>query len=148
MGLRVLDDEVPEVDEVDAKLVVLGRRLGLRLVTNDRPLARVAEVQGVRTLHLARLASSLRESHLPGAELRIELVREGSERGQGVGFTDDGDMVVVSDSVQLVGQEVDVVVAHSVPTAKGTMLFATLAGAETARPSLADVDVPISDPAS
>ncbi len=135
VGLRILDDEVLEVDEVDAKLVVLGRRLGLRLVTNDRPLARVAEVQGVRTLHLARLALSLREPHLPGAELRLEIVREGSERGQGVGFTDDGDMVVVSDAAHLLGEEIDVAVAHSVPTAKGTMLFATVAGSDAGEPA-------------
>lgn len=127
IGLRVLDDDVPDVPEVDAKLVVLGRRLGLRLVTNDRPLARIAEIQGVRSLNLARLAQSLREQHLPGAELTLEIVREGSERGQGIGFTSDGDMVVVSDSSRLVGSEVLVSIAHSVPTAKGTMFFATVA---------------------
>ncbi len=128
VAIQILDDEIPEVPEIDAKLVVLGRRLGLRLVTNDRPLAKVAALQGVACLNMARLAETLRDPLVVGTQITLEIVKEGSERGQGVGFTDDGDMIVVSDAIQFVGQEVAVVVAHSVPTARGTMYFATVVG--------------------
>ncbi|MCP3938707.1 MAG: hypothetical protein GY708_25445 [Actinomycetia bacterium] len=127
VSLRVIDDEVPEVTHVDAKLVTLGRRLDVRLITNDQPLARVAELQGVPCLFLSRLAAGLRDETVPGEVISVELIREGSESGQGVGFREDGSMVVVTDAAVLLGSRVDVRVSHSVPTAKGTMHFGTLA---------------------
>lgn len=126
VSLRVIDDEVPEVKHVDAKLVTLGRRLNVRLITNDQPLARVAELQGVSTLFVSRLADGLRSEVMPGEVLSIELVREGSEPGQGVGYRSDGSMVVVSGAAEQLGNEVRVRVSHSVPTAKGIMHFATI----------------------
>ena len=129
VSLRIFDDDITEVAEVDAKLVILGRKLGLRLVTNDRPLARVAELQGVMCLNMARLAAEFRAPLVAGSMTKIEMVKEGSEPGQGVGYTPDGDMVVVSDAVDHIGDEIDVVVAHSVPTARGTVYFASIAPA-------------------
>lgn len=126
VNVRILDDEVPEVVEVDAKLVTLGRRLGVRLLTTDRPLAKVAELQGVTCLNLARLADGLRRARIPGEELSVEIVREGSEPGQGVGFLDDGAMVVVTDAAPFVGARVAVKLGHEVNTSRGTMHFATL----------------------
>ena len=126
MEVHVLDDEVPEFEEVDAKLVALAKRLRVPLMTTDGPLSRVAELQGVRTMNLHQLADGLRPDHQPGEVLRIPIAKEGREPGQGVGYLDDGTMVVVADATELVGQEVDVRVTSNVQTSMGRMLFASL----------------------
>ena len=124
--LDILDDDVVELDEVDAKLVALAKRLRVDLVTVDEPLQRVAELQGVKCLNLARLADGLRPVHVAGEVIRLPITREGKEPGQGVGFLDDGTMVVVGDAAGLVGKEVDVRITGNVRTALGTMLFASV----------------------
>ena len=125
--VHVLHDEVPEHDEVDAKLVTLARRLRTSLITVDEPLQRVAELQGVHCLSVRRLAEALRPVHVAGEVIRgLAITRPGKEAGQGVGFLEDGTMVVVSDAAALVGEEVDVRVNSSVQTAMGRMLFASL----------------------
>jgi uncharacterized protein YacL len=125
-GVRVfiLDDEVPEHAEVDAKLVALARRLELRLLTNDGPLARNAEIQGVPTCNLRRLAQELAPAVVPGDYVRVALTRQGKEPGQGVGHLEDGSMVVVNDGKQLVGgPEVLLQITSVVPTSAGRLLF-------------------------
>ena len=123
----VLDDEVPEHDAVDAKLVALTKRLQLRLLTNDQPLARIADVQGVPTCNIRRLALDLSPVIVPGDFVRVSLTREGRQRGQGVGHLEDGSMVVVNGGADLVGgPEVHLQVSSVVPTAAGRMVFATL----------------------
>ncbi len=92
----MLDDELPEIPEVDAKLIALARRLQLRLLTNDGPLARNAQLQGVPTTNLRKLAQELTPSIGPGDYVRVSLTREGKESGQGVGHLEDGSMVVVN----------------------------------------------------
>src|SRR3954452_1183939 len=130
MRVFVLDDEVPEVAEVDAKLIALARRLQLRLLTNDGPLARNAELQGVMTTNLRKLAQELTPSIGPGDFVRVALTRDGKEAGQGVGHLDDGSMVVVNGGHELVGgPEVMLQVTSVVPTAAGRLLFARLDGA-------------------
>lgn len=125
--LFVIDDEVPEHQHVDAKLAALARRLQLRLLTNDAALARVAEVQGVPTCNLRRLATDLSPDVVPGETLRLALTRPGREPGQGVGHLDDGSMVVVNGGADLVGgPPVTLRVASVVPTAVGRILFATV----------------------
>jgi uncharacterized protein YacL len=125
--LFVLDDEVPEHNEVDAKLIALARRLQLRMLTNDGPLARNAELQGVPTCNLRKLAQELTPSIGPGDYVRVSLTREGKEDGQGVGHLDDGSMVVVNGGRQLVGgPEVMLQVTSVVPTSAGRLLFARL----------------------
>jgi uncharacterized protein YacL len=127
MRLYVLDDEVPEHAEVDAKLVALARRLQLRLLTNDGPLARNAELQGVPTCNLRRLAQELTPAVAPGDFVRVALTREGKEAGQGVGHLEDGSMVVVNGGSELVGgPEVQLQVTSVVPTSAGRLLFAKL----------------------
>ena len=126
IAVHVLDDEVPEHDEVDAKLVALCRRLKVELVTVDLALQRVAELQGVRCLNLHRLSEGLRPVHVPGEVIRLPITREGREPGQGVGFLDDGTMVVVGDAAELVGKEVDVRITGNVKTSQGNMLFASV----------------------
>ncbi len=123
----VLDDEVPEHREVDAKLIALARRLQLRLLTNDGPLARSAEMQGVPTCNLRKLSQELAPSLGPGDFVRVALTREGKEEGQGVGHLDDGSMVVVNGGRELVGgPELMLQVTAVVPTSAGRLLFARL----------------------
>jgi len=125
--LFVLDDEIPEISEVDGKLIALARRLQLRLLTNDGPLARNAELQGVPTTNLRKLAQELTPSIGPGDYVRVALTREGKEIGQGVGHLDDGSMVVVNGGHELVGgPEVTLQVTSVVPTAAGRLLFARI----------------------
>jgi len=130
--VHVLDDEVVEHDAVDAKLVALAKRLKVDLVTVDEPLQRVAELQGVTCLNLVRLSDGLRPVHVAGEVIRLPITREGKEAGQGVGFLDDGTMVVVGDAAGLVGREVDVRITGNVRTALGTMLFASVSQVERA----------------
>lgn len=121
----VLDDEIPEMHEVDAKLVALARRLQVRLLTTDANLARVAEVQGVPAVNLRRLAADLAPEIVGGQPLRVALVKAGRQEGQGVGFLDDGSMVVVNGGADLVGAgAVDLVAASVVPTSAGRIVFA------------------------
>jgi uncharacterized protein YacL len=125
--VHVIDDEVPEHEEVDAKLVTLAKRLRVTLLTLDEPLQRVAELQGVRCLSLQRLTDSLRPVVVPGETFMLAISRHGKEPGQGVGFLDDGTMVVVGDADGLIGQEVEVRVNSNVQTSMGRMLFASVA---------------------
>jgi uncharacterized protein YacL len=127
LRVYVVDDEVPGYDSVDAKLIALAKRLQLRLLTNDGPLARNAELQGVRTCNLRRLAYEISPVVMPGDFVRVALTREGREVGQGVGHLDDGSMVVVNGGVDLVGgPEVLLQVTSIVPTSAGRLVFASV----------------------
>ena len=126
----VLHDELPEFDQVDTKLAALARRLEIRLITSDDNLARVAEIQGVVTVNLRRLSAALAPEHASGEQLSVRLEKGGREPGQGVGYLDDGTMVVVNGGGELVGSgDVDVVVTSLVPTGKGRIAFARLVDA-------------------
>ena len=127
VDVEVLDDEVVEHEEVDAKLVALARRLQVGLLTVDTNLQRVAELQDVRCLNLNRLSEGLKPSHVPGEVVRLPIARPGKEEGQGVGFLDDGTMVVVGGAADHVGEELDVRITGNAQTSVGRMLFATLA---------------------
>ncbi len=129
VDVNVVDDEVVEHDEVDAKLVALARRLKVGLITVDEPLQRIAELQGVKCLSLHRLSDGMRPVHVPGEVVRLPITRSGKEPGQGVGFLDDGTMVVVADGEMLVGREVDARITGNVKTAMGNMLFASVSQA-------------------
>jgi uncharacterized protein YacL len=121
----VVDDEVPEIDEVDAKLVALARKLQLRLLTNDVNLAKVAELQGVPAVIPRRLAADLIPGVLAGESLTVSLTRPGRHPGQAVGYLDDGSMVVVNGGENLIGKgAVSLVVSSIVPTSAGRMVFA------------------------
>jgi len=123
--LYVIDDEVPEVAEVDAKLLALARRLEVRLLTNDLNLARVAELQGVPTVIPRRVAAELIPGVLAGEVIEVELTRSGRHPGQGVGYLEDGSMVVVNGGADLVGAgPVSLAVSSIVPTSAGRIVFA------------------------
>jgi uncharacterized protein YacL len=123
--IEVLDAVVPEEREVDAKLVHLAKERGVRVLTNDYNLNRVAQVQGIDVLNLNSLTNALRPLVLPGEEIKLKVVQEGREAGQGVGFLDDGTMVVVDGGKPLVGTQTQVTVTRLLQTGAGRMVFAT-----------------------
>ena len=132
-SVHVLDDEVPEFQDVDAKLVSLARRLHCDIVTTDFNLQRVAEVQGVSVLNLNNLADVLRPSFVAGDLVRVQLERPGKEPKQAVGYLEDGTMVVVEDGAHLIGTDAEVKVGTVHQTAVGRMIFATPASPSEAR---------------
>lgn len=124
--VRIIDRDVNGVREVDDKLVMLGKEMGAPIVTNDYNLNRVAQLQGVRVLNINELANAVKALFLPGESLEVEIIQEGKEAGQGVGYLDDGTMVVVEDGKSHIGHTVDVTVTKVLQTAAGRMLFARL----------------------
>lgn len=115
-------------DSVDTKLVNLAKALGASLVTNDFNLNKVAQVHGVRVLNVNDLALSIRPQYLPNDVLHVKVEREGTQPGQGVGFLDDGTMVVIEDAYDLLGQQVDVRVTQVHQSTTGRMIFGILEG--------------------
>ncbi len=122
--VRVSDIDVEGMREVDDKLVVLARQLKCPILTNDYNLNRVAELQGVTILNINELANAVKSVVLPGEVLRINVIQEGKEYGQGVGYMDDGTMVVVENGKDVIGEYRDVTVSKVLQTAAGRMIFA------------------------
>ncbi|MDP6782568.1 MAG: PIN domain nuclease, partial [Dehalococcoidia bacterium] len=118
--------EIPLEDgeTVDAKLVKVARGWGCPILTTDFNLRQVAEVQGVKVLNLNDLAVALKPVVLPGEEMGLRIVQEGTEPGQGVGFLDDGTMVVVQGGRPYISTQVDVTITRVHQTAMGRMIFA------------------------
>jgi uncharacterized protein YacL len=132
-AVRSVEKEYPEFDEIDAKVVALARERGASLVTDDAALARIAELQGIQVLLLRAIAAAVRPQVLAGEVVSLELVREGKEGGQAVGYLDDGTMVVVQDARAHIGSRLDVRIARAVQTSGGRMLFARIDTGEEAR---------------
>ena len=124
-ALEVSDDDAPGVEAVDAKLVAVARRRAAALVTVDANLARIAEVQGVKVLNLHRLAEDLRPPVTPGDRLTVRISKPGREPGQGVGYLDDGTMVVVEKAADRIGREVSAEVTSLLANPNGRMIFAS-----------------------
>lgn len=122
--IRITDLDVEGVRGVDDKLVILAKQLRCPIVTNDYNLNRVAELQGVVVLNINELANAVKAVFLPGETLEVQVIQEGKEAGQGVGYLDDGTMVVVEDGKSLIGSSVDVLVTKVLQTAAGRMIFA------------------------
>lgn len=118
----VTDD--PEGADVDAKLLAVAATRGAAMLTNDFNLNRVADLQSIRVLNINSLANALKPALLPGDSLRIRVITEGKEQGQGVGYLDDGTMVVVEGGARYVDRELDVLVTRVLQTVMGRMIFA------------------------
>ena len=132
--VKIHEAAFPEEKEVDMKLVRLTRLLGAKLLTNDFNLGKVAALHSVPCLNLNELSRALKPVLIPGEMLQLRLVREGKERGQGVGYLSDGTMVVVNQGQPLIGQQVEVQVQSVVQTGAGVMVFAearTVAGSSS-----------------
>jgi len=121
---RVSDIDVDGTREVDDKLVILARQLKCPVLTNDYNLNRVAELQGVTILNINELANAVKSVVLPGEVLRINVIQEGKEYSQGVGYMDDGTMVVVENGKDVIGEYREVTVTKVLQTAAGRMIFA------------------------
>jgi len=127
--LNVYSDIPPQVrriNTVDGKLVELAKSMSAAIITNDTNLNRVAALQGVQVLNLNELTQSLRPVVLPGEEMNILISREGKEAGQGVGYLDDGTMVVVNDARKHIGETCKVSISSVIQTVAGKMIFAEL----------------------
>jgi uncharacterized protein YacL len=122
--VEIVEDDVPDVAEVDAKLVALARARSRVILTNDFNLNRVAELQGVRVMNINSLANAVKPAVLPGEELRVRVIQEGKEAGQGVGFLDDGTMIVVEGGARHIDRDLDVSVTRVLQTVAGRMIFA------------------------
>jgi uncharacterized protein YacL len=124
VAVRISDIDVDGVREVDDKLVILARQMKCPILTNDYNLNRIAELQGVTILNINELANSVKSVVLPGELLLINVIQEGKESGQGVGYMEDGTMVVVEGGNKFLHQEIDVSVTKVLQTAAGRMIFA------------------------
>ncbi|MEP6639389.1 MAG: PIN domain-containing protein [Chloroflexota bacterium] len=122
--VEIVEDEVPDVAEVDAKLVALAIGRSRVILTNDFNLNRVAELQGVRVMNINSLANAVKPAVLPGEELHVRVIQEGKEAGQGVGFLDDGTMIVIEGGARHIDRELDVSVTRVLQTVAGRMIFA------------------------
>jgi len=125
VGLEVLDSEESN-DPVDDQILTEAKKLGAALVTNDHALAQLSRIYGVKTLSVQALSSALRSPLQQGDTLSITIVKEGKEPGQGVGYLEDGTMVVVDDAIPFKGKEVGVVITQSIQTQVGRLLFGKL----------------------
>ena len=122
--VRVTDMDVPEAREVDDKLVVLAKKLRCPIVTNDYNLNRVAQLQGVMVLNINELANAVKSVLLPGETISVKIIQEGTELGQGVGYLDDGTMIVVENGRPYIGQTIPVVVKKVLQKTEGRLVFA------------------------
>lgn len=114
---------LPGTETADDKLVVLAKKINAELYTTDYNLSKVAAVEGVKVLNVNELAQSLRPIALPGETLNIRILQKGSNRNQGVGYLEDGTMIVIEGGARLVGQTVPVVVTRMHQTVAGKMVF-------------------------
>ncbi|HZM04888.1 MAG TPA: TRAM domain-containing protein [Candidatus Saccharimonadales bacterium] len=124
--VKIHDADFPEEKEVDAKLVRLSRALGAKLFTNDFNLGKVAELQSVPYVNLNELANALKPVILPGEVFTLRVVREGKDKGQGIGYLNDGTMVVINNAQSLIGQQVSVKVLSLLQTGAGVIIFADI----------------------
>ncbi len=124
--VKIVDEDFPRIKEVDAKLVALAKELDARIITNDFNLSKIAQLQRVTALNLNELANALRPVVLPGETMNIFIMKEGKEFNQGVGYLDDGTMVVVDNARKIINNRVNVVVTSVLQTTTGRMIFAKL----------------------
>jgi uncharacterized protein YacL len=124
--VRIHDGDFPEETGVDSKLVRLARNLNAKLCTNDFNLGKVAELQAVSLVNLHTVAKALKAVILPGEIINLKIVREGKDKGQGVGYLPDGTMVVINNGQSHVNQQVEAVVQSVIQTGAGIIVFAEI----------------------
>ncbi len=126
VDVEIIDDDPEEIREVDGKLVVLARKYSAQILTTDYNLNKVAQIEGIRVLNVNDLANALKPAALPDENLTVKIVKEGKEADQGVGYLDDGTMIVVDGGRNYVGRRVSAVVTSVLQTAAGRMIFTKL----------------------
>jgi uncharacterized protein YacL len=121
--VQIVETDFPEVREVDLKLIELAKKMAGKIITNDFNLNKVAQLRGVQVLNINELANSLKPVVLPGEVMRVFMLKEGKEAGQGVGYLDDGTMVVVDQGKRALGKTIEVSVTSVLQTTAGKMIF-------------------------
>jgi uncharacterized protein YacL len=121
--VKIFDKDFPDMAEVDSKLVALARELGAKIFTTDFNLNKIASLQGVTVLNINDLANALKPVVLPGESMSVFVVKEGKEKDQGIGYLDDGTMVVVEEGRRFIGRKVEASVTSILQTSAGRMIF-------------------------
>ena len=125
--VEIVDYDTKEALEVDSKLLKMGEKMDAFVVTNDFNLNKVAEFQGVRVLNINELANAIKPVVLPGEEMQVTVIKAGKENGQGIGYLNDGTMIVVEGGNRFIGETKNVVVTSVLQTAAGRMIFTKIA---------------------
>lgn len=123
VDLQIIDTDYEDIPTVDDKLVALAKETGGSILTNDYNLNRIADLQGVNILNINELANAVKAVYLPGETLNVEIIQEGKEYNQGVGYLDDGTMIVVENGSLYLGKEIPTTVTKVLQTAAGRMIF-------------------------
>jgi uncharacterized protein YacL len=121
--VQIVEDDFPQVREVDMKLIELAKVYDCKVVTNDFNLNKVAQLHGVEVLNINELANSLKPIVLPGETMRVFILKEGKEYNQGVAYLDDGTMVVVDNAKRMISKTIDISVTSVLQTTAGKMIF-------------------------
>ena len=124
LAVEIDSRDFDDTQEVDSKLVRLGQMVGGKIVTNDYNLNKVSELQGVPVLNVNELANAVKPVVIPGESMRVTVVKDGKEQGQGVAYLDDGTMIVIEGGHRHLNQNIDVEVTSALQTAAGRMIFA------------------------
>jgi uncharacterized protein YacL len=123
LNVQIMEDDFPNVREVDMKLIEFAKVYDCKIVTNDFNLNKVAQLQGVDVLNINELANALKPVVLPGEIMRVFILKEGKEYNQGVAYLDDGTMVVVDNAKKMISKTIDVSVTSVLQTTAGKMIF-------------------------
>ena len=123
LNVQILEDDFPNIREVDMKLIELAKMYDCKIVTNDFNLNKVAQLHGVEVLNINELANALKPVVLPGETMRVFILKEGKEYNQGVAYLDDGTMVVVDNAKRMISKTIDVGVTSVLQTTAGKMIF-------------------------
>jgi uncharacterized protein YacL len=123
LNVQILEDDFPNVRDVDMKLIELAKVYDCKIVTNDFNLNKMAQLHGVEVLNINELANSLKPIVLPGEQMRVFILKEGKEYNQGVAYLDDGTMVVVDNAKRLISKTIDITVTSVLQTTAGKMIF-------------------------
>jgi uncharacterized protein YacL len=123
LNVQIVEEDFPQVREVDMKLIELAKIYDCKIITNDFNLNKVAQLQGVEVLNINELANSLKPIVLPGETMRVFILKEGKEYNQGVAYLDDGTMVVVDNAKRMISKTVDIAVTSVLQTTAGKMIF-------------------------
>jgi uncharacterized protein YacL len=123
LQIQIMEDDFPNIRDVDMKLVELGKLYSCKVVTNDFNLNKVAQLHGVEILNINELANALKPIVLPGETMRVFILKEGKEYNQGVAYLDDGTMVVVDNARKMISKTIDVAVTSVLQTTAGKMIF-------------------------
>ena len=128
MPFRVLDRDMKELKDNSIKLVQVARELGASIVTTDFNINKLAALENVTVLNIHDLSIALKPVVLPGEDMSIFIMKEGKEKEQGVGYLDDGTMIVVEDGREFIGKKVDAIVQSILQTSQGRIIFTRVRG--------------------